>query len=70
MSTYQPDISKIRTFRPFYGKDQRIKAFHSFQANVCLNLKLICDGNYATDNFLDAFVYENGALQICFILTE
>ena len=63
-------LSKIRPFRPLYGRNQRLKPFHAFQAVVALNLKSICKGAYAGDHFLDAIGYANGDLRLCVILTE
>lgn len=57
-------------FRPFYGRDQRIKSYHEFQASVALHLKFLADGDYADDHFLDAMVYDNGSHQYCVILNE
>jgi len=37
---------------------------------VALNLKIICNGNYTNDHFLDAIVYDSQDLKLCIILTE
>lgn len=68
-------IAKIRAFRPFYGRDQRLKAFHELQAYVALDLKVICQAEYAKDHFLDAMVCELADPdeyfdRVCIILTE
>lgn len=62
--------SKIRHQRPFYGKIQKMKEYHDFQAIVAVRLKTIIGGDYSRDHFLDAVVYDNGQLRLCIILTE
>ena len=57
-------------FRPFYGKDQRIKSYHPFQASVALHLKFLAEGEYAEDFFLDAIIYENASKKYCVIISE
>ena len=57
-------------FRPFYGRDQRIKSYQEFQASVALHLKFLSDGDYANDHFLDVMVYDNGSNKFCIILNE
>lgn len=47
-------------FRPFYSRMQKIKAYHEFHAYVAVNLKYICDQEYANDKFLDVLAYEKG----------
>ena len=57
-------------FRPFYSRMQRIKAYHEFHALVAVNLKYICNQEFANDNFLDVLAYEKGNQKVCLIMTE
>jgi len=64
------EITKVRSLRPFYGANQRLKQFHHFHSNVALHLRVICNSDYEHDDFLDAIIYTNEQLKICLILTE
>ena len=68
------ELTKIRVLRPFYGRNQRLKPYHDFQAHVAADLKLISQGGFAQDHFLDALGYQQPSQQspvaLCLILTE
>lgn len=47
---------KIRTPRPFYGQEKYFKKFDAVEALVQNNLKILEEGKYAFDNFLQSFL--------------
>lgn len=47
---------KIRTPRPFYGQEKFFKKFDAVEALVQNNLKILEEGKYAFDHFLQSFL--------------
>ncbi len=59
VSSKEHNVSKIRVFRPFYGRNQALKAYHDFHAYIYHHLKRINREKYARDFFLDTLYYDD-----------
>ncbi|CDW82625.1 ph domain containing protein [Stylonychia lemnae] len=69
-SSNDKQVTKIRSMRPFYGKQQLIKVYDEFHAYVVQHLMKISRGAYSKDHFIDALHYANPTVNWTIVLTE
>ena len=70
VSTTDKEVPKIRTLRPFYGKNQIIKNYSEFHAYIMQHLIRINRGKYIKDRFLEAVYFDSARARNVIILTE